>query len=191
MNATGHPARSPRSPAASPDAPGGLESELAPVVAALWVSARSRANAISEASEQGAAAELARAGAEAERILRQARLDGTAAADQTAAILIANARRQAHEVVLLARTAAYQALRTRTLDALQEQASTPEGRRLAELLEALVRRRVGATTLARPGGAGGLSAAAERDNRRASIGPEQLLDRALQALAGEVESLWA
>jgi len=167
------------------------EAALAPVVSALLASAQARARAILADGEEDARAELSRARAEADHLLAEAAAGGAEAAARTAAVQLATARRQARGMILVARRRAYDALRTGAIETLARQATTPEGRRLADHLVTLVSDRVGASASVRRVGSDSLTALAEGDNRRAVLGPAALVDQALMALADEIESLWA
>jgi vacuolar-type H+-ATPase subunit E/Vma4 len=168
-----------------------IEASLRPVADAITQAARERAHATRAAAAAAARAELTRAREEAQGILAEARADGDAAAAATAAIQVTMARREAREMVLAARRAAYETLRERAVAALVEQAATPEGRRLAERLQRLVRDRVGASAAVRSGGPGNLRAVAESGNRRAELAPGALVDQALESLGAGIEALWA
>lgn len=176
---------------ASPLVPDTVAAELHPVITALGDEARSRAAAILSGADRDASAELADARDEAERILRQAERDGTEAASRVAVIRIAKARRDARQAVLTAQRTAYETVRDRALDELERRASTPAGRRLGGHLEALVQARIGATAPTHGTRRAPLEAAAERGNCRASIGPAELVEQALQSLSSEISSLWA
>jgi len=168
-----------------------IAASLAPVIDAITDAAQARAQAIQAAAAADADAELARARREASRILDAARAAGTAAAATTAASQLTVARRQARECVLVARRQAYEMLRDGALAALVRRASTPDGRRLAERLQTLVRDRVGASASVHRAGPGNLGAIAESGNRRAELEPEELVDRALESLGAGIEALWA
>ena len=165
-----------------------MTSDLRAVTVALGEAARSQADAIISEAARDAAAELANARDEAERILRQAERDGTEAASRAATMRVARARREARLSLLTAQRTTYDTLRARALDAVQEQASSPEGERLTEHLEALVRARIGRDTPARRAP---LGAVAERGACVAAIGPEDLVEQAMQSLSSEIASLWS
>lgn len=176
---------------APPFVPDTVAAELHPVIRTLGDEALSRAAAILSGADRDASAELADARDEAERILRQAERDGTEAASRVAVIRIAKARRDARQAVLTAQRTVYETARARALDELERRAATPAGRRLGAHLEALVQARIGAKapthgTLRAP-----LEPSAERGNCRASIGPAELVEQALQSLSNEISSLWA
>jgi vacuolar-type H+-ATPase subunit E/Vma4 len=168
-----------------------MEAPLAPVVDALVAAAVERARATRAAADADAQAELARAGEEAKRLLDEARTDGATAAAAAATSQLTMARREARETVLAARRLAYETLRGHAVAALVHEAATPEGRRLAERLVALVRDRVGASASAHRAGPGNFGAVAESGNRRAAVGPAELVDQALESLGAGIEALWA
>lgn len=172
------------------DEPVTMAASLTPVVDALFDSARSRARAASAAAARDVRTELEQARNEAARILGEARADGARAAARRADAQLAAVRRDARGVVLSARRAAYDVLRRRATEALERQGATPSGRELGRLLETLARERVGAGSSVRRTGPGALSVRATAGNRHAAIGPAELVDAALRALAAEVESLW-
>jgi len=167
-----------------------MAASLAPVVGALFDSARRRAQAASAAAARDVHSELERAHSEAARILGEARADGARAAAQRADVQLAAVHREAREVILTARRTAYDTLRRRVIEALERQGATPAGRQLGVLLETLARERVGAPSSVRRTGPGALSVQATAGNRRAAIGPAELVDAAFRALSSEVESLW-
>jgi len=168
-----------------------MEAALRPVVDAVTDAARARGHATRATAAADVRAELARARREAHGILDEARADGDAAAAATAAIQVAMARREAREMVLAARRAAYETLREQAVAALVAQATSPEGLQLAARLQRLVRDRVGATAAVRSGGPGNLRAVAESGNRRAEVEPQALVDHALESLGADIEALWA
>lgn len=165
-----------------------LTTELRAVTTGLGEAARSQAGAILSEADRDAAAELANAREEAQRILRQAEHDGTEAASRAATMRVARARREARRSLLTVQRTTYDALRARALDAVERQASSPEGERLTEQLEALVQARIGRDTPARRAP---LGAVAERGACVASIGPEDLVEQAMQSLSSEIAALWA
>jgi len=181
--------RSPRSRSDPP--PATVQTALVPVADALLAAARASARTTLSDAEADARAELARARAEADHILDEARAEGAEAATKTAAGQLAAARRQAREMILGARRRAYDAVRSGAIEQLAREASTPEGRRLAERLEVLVRDRVGPSASVRRSGPDTVTAVAEDANRRAVLGPEALVDHALMSLADEIDAVWA
>jgi len=162
-----------------------------PVGDAIVDAALARAQATRAAAAADARLELARAREEAARILDEARFDGTAAATATAASELTIARREARETILAARRRAYETLRDGAVKELVHRAATPDGRRLAERLQALVRDRVGASASVHTAGPGNLGAVAESGNRRAELEPDELVDQALESLGAGIEALWA
>ncbi len=168
-----------------------MEASLVPVVDAILGAATARAEATRAAAAADARAELARARDEATRTLDEARAEGIEASAATAAAQLTTARREARETVLAARRRAYETLRDGAVEALVLQASSPDGRRLAERLLALVRERVGASASVHAAGPGNLGAVAESGNRRAELEPGELVDQALESLGAGIEALWA
>ena len=168
-----------------------LATELHPVITDLVETARTRADAVLSEADRDAGTEVAHARDEAERILRHAELDGTEAATKAAVMRVARARRDARQIILTAQRAAYEALQVMALEALERRAFSPEGRRLGEHLETLVRARIGGEAPARRAARAPLEAVAIRGECVASIGPAHLVEQALQNLSSEVASLWA
>lgn len=168
-----------------------VEASLVPVVEAIVDAAIARAHTTRATAAAAARAELARAREGAERILDEARADGTEAATATASSQLTMARRDTREAILAARRRAYERLRDGAVEALVHQAATPEGRRLAERLRALVRDRVGASASVHSAGPGSLGAVAELGNRRAELEPGELIDQAFKSLGAGIEALWA
>lgn len=164
--------------------------DLAPVVDALRADSHRRATAIVSAARRDANEDLARAAGEATRILEQARADGVRAAERRGAGDLGAARRDAQAAVLAARHQVYLALRRRALERLSEQGGGEAGRRLGDLLETLARDAVGPSASVHRSGSGGLSVVATSGSRRAAIGPDELVDDALDVLADEVAALW-
>jgi cell division septum initiation protein DivIVA len=171
--------------------PAELGESLAPVADALLGSARRRADAVSAAAERDADAVLARAQEEAERLVSEARAEGAKAGERRAAADVAAARREARGTVLAAQSVALERLRQRAIEVLEQRGDTAAGRGLGDALERLARERVGGEPTVRRFGPGGLSVSASSERRQVAIGPAELVDRAIQALAAEVESLWA
>jgi vacuolar-type H+-ATPase subunit E/Vma4 len=165
-----------------------LRTALEPVAAALLAAAQARVDAVLTDAENDAAIELDRARAEAKRIIVTARAEGRELAERVAALELADARREASGLVLAAHRRAFATLRMRAIEALIAEADTPSGRELGEWIVEAVRRRVGAeATVTRVG----LSVEAASGNRRAILGPTELIDAALESLAVDVEALWA
>lgn len=191
MNASPIAPGNPRLTSRRRASPTTVATAVAPVGEALLDDARRHAATASAAAEHDAEAELARARDEASAILDEARADGARAAAQRADAEVAAAHREARGVVLAARREAYLTVRRRALEALAQRGGTPEGRRLGDLLEALARERVGPTPTVRRSGPGDLDVVAASGNRRAAIGPAELVDRSLRVLADQVATLWA
>jgi hypothetical protein len=171
-------------------APGDTGTALAPVARALLAAAEARARAEHAAADEDVRAELGRAHADAERLLAEAREEGRRAGGHVAAALLVVARREARSTVLAARRRAYETLEHSAVEALVERAGTDEGRQLAQRMEELVRDRIGGSAPRPSAGTGGLVTVAELGNRRASLGPSDLVDLALASMADQIETLW-
>ena len=168
-----------------------MEASLVPVVDAILGAATARAEATRAAAAADARAELARARDEATRTLDEARAEGIEASAATAAAPADHGpargtRDRARGTPTRVRDATDGAV-----EALVLQASSPDGRRLAERLLALVRERVGASASVHAAGPGNLGAVAESGNRRAELEPGELVDQALESLGAGIEALWA
>ncbi len=168
-----------------------MASALAPVYEALIEAARERAEQTRTTATGDARADLARAHAQAESMLAQARTDGVSAAERIGSLQLAEARRQAHETVLAARRRVYETLRNETIEALVRCSSTTEGRNLADRLSALVQDRLGGAAAIHHVEPDPLEVEAESGNRRAAIGPTALVDHVLLSMTEEVAGLWA
>lgn len=186
------PAR-PASPAAARDKSRGLEAELSAVLEALARAASSTAEILLSRARQEAATELHEARTQAERIMQEARSQGTESASRSAAMMSARTRRQAHEQILAVRRSVVETLRHRAAEAAERRAATPEGMDLIDHLRSVVHARVGLPpppdSGERPGAVGVITA--QSGNRRATASVEDLVDRVLEPMASEVESLWA
>ena len=167
-----------------------MTATVAPVVDALGDDARLKGAVILAAAEQDAAATLARARDEAAAVLAQARADGERAAARRAAAEVAAAHRAARRDILAARRRAYLTVRRRAIEELARLGDTEEGRHLGAVLEELARARVGPSPSVHHSGPGALTVTASSGKRRAVIGPDELVDRALRAVAHEVATLW-
>ncbi len=168
-----------------------MATALEPVSEALIEAARQRAGKVRASATEDIRTETARAHAQAERILVQAKAEGAAAAAWLSSLQLAAARREAHETVLGARRRAYQMLRHDAIEALRSRGATEEGRRLVDRLSALVGERLGDDAPVHMAGADPLVVEAQFGNRRATIGPASLVDHVLLSMTDEVEGLWA
>lgn len=183
------PAR-PASPDAARENPRGLEAELSAVLEALARTARSNAEILLSEARREAATELDEARTQAEHIMQEARSQGTESASRSAAMMSARTRRQAHEQILAVRRSVVETLRCRAAEAAERRAATPEGMDLIDHLRSVVNARVGLPPHSgeRPGAVGVITA--QNGNRRATASVEGLVDRVLESMASEVESLW-
>ncbi len=172
-----------------PDA-GALAQALEPVCEALLASARRRAEDVRCAATEYVRNELSKAHAEAERIVGEARTRGIDAGEWIALSRLSAARREAHEAVLAARRRAFEQLRRETIEALVDRASTPEGRMLSDRLRVLMGERMGSDALVNTETSAAFEMTAESGNRRASIGPETLVDQVLSTMTPAIEELW-
>lgn len=168
-----------------------LTTALDPVGEALVEMALQRAEQVRARATEEARAELARTHAEAGRLLAQARAEGISAAEWTASLQLAAARREAHETVLHARRCAYERLRREAVEALVQRAASTEGRMLAERLAALVSERLGDDASVHRSGPDSLVVEARSGTRRAAIEPASLVDHVLLSMTDEIEGLWA
>lgn len=168
-----------------------LEETLAPVVSDLLVAAEAQVQTVLAAAEADAGAELARAREEADRIVDEARSEGMRAASQVAAHELVEARQRARGLVLAARRRAYETFRRRVVEAVQQEAAAPGGQWIGERMEEMVRARVGGPSSSQRTGRALLTAVAESGSRRAVLGPEDLVDQALESMSAEIEGLWA
>lgn len=164
---------------------------LRPVSDALVSSARRSADELISASDADALSELTRARAEADRLVAEARSQGESAARWMAELQLAEARRQAREMILGARRRAYETLRRESLAALERHARTPEGRKLAERLESVVGDRIGAGASVSRTGSEFYGFEARSHDRRAVVGPMLLVDHVIMSMTDEVQELWA
>ncbi|HET6966106.1 MAG TPA: hypothetical protein VFH58_15125 [Acidimicrobiales bacterium] len=163
---------------------------LDPVREALLGAARADADRI--LARAGAEAEETRraAAAEAEAVVSRARAAGQAAADQVAAAVRARARRRAHQLVLAAREAAFQELRSEGRSAAEALARAPGYRELVASLTTTARDRLGPDARVVVDGPEGPGVVAEAGRRRVDLRLAVLADRALESLASDVEELW-
>ncbi len=168
-----------------------LAGALAPAADALLADAREAADRALAASAGDDRRRVEQARAEAAAILEQARADGARAARRVATARVAGARREAGGLVLAAKRQAYESLRRAAVAALRELAATPGAPALAPRLEDLVRQRLGDGARVRREGPGELTVVGELDRRAAVLGPEGLVDQALEAMGPAIEGLWS
>jgi hypothetical protein len=139
-----------------------LDAALEPVRRALLDRAAADAAGTRASADDQAEALLARARAEADRLVAEARAQGAADGAVTLAASRARTRRQARAVVLAAQRRAYEELRRQ---------ARQEARRLVADLD--------------------LPSSAPGEGRRISWSPDALADEGVDALGAELEKLWA
>jgi len=164
---------------------------LEPVSEALIEEARQRAGKVRASATEDIRTETARAHAQAERMLVQAKAEGTSAAAWITSLQLTAARREARETVLGARRSAYEMLRHDAIAALVSRGTTEEGRRLVDRLSALVGERLGDDAPVRKAGADPLVVEVQSGNRRVTIGAASLVDHVLLSMTDKIEGLWA
>ena len=160
---------------------------LAVVGAALLARARRDAEDVAAEARAGADVTVARAREEADEIVAAARAQG--AADAAAALSGERSRtlREARARVLRAEREAYDELRRRTVadvTALLDRVGPEVQARLARE----VAERLGAGAEVRPGARGPTAVAGQR---RLTLEPERLVDRAVEGLGPELAGLWS
>ncbi|MGH3390640.1 MAG: V-type ATP synthase subunit E family protein [Actinomadura sp.] len=160
---------------------------LAPVCEALVGRARERADELRRRARQDAAAVLAEARRQAEVIVSEARAEGRAQGRIAGEAERTRARREAREIVLAARRAAYAELYGRVRAAvgdLRDDACYP---RLIERLTEMARQNVPEGAVVEPPG-GGVEAVGP--GVRVDLSLEALADLAVDRLGAEVTDLW-
>lgn len=168
-----------------------VDRTLAPVARSLVDGAAADARGLRAMAETDAGAALETARSHAAQILADARAEGVRLASRLAAQQLVGTRRAARQTVLEARRDVYEDLRRSAVDALVKMATAPEGRWLEARIAELARAPLGPAASVRRVGADGLTAVAELGARRATLGPEGLVDLVLGSMAAEVEGLWA
>jgi len=169
----------------------GMVSALEPVSETLIATARQRVEEDRARVQEDMRVELARAHAEAARLLAEARAEGASAAEWIASFQLTAARRLARETVLGARRRVYETLRRDAIEALARRTSTTEGQLLVRQLSSLVDERLGGGASVHRVGPDTVTVEAESGNRRMAIGPALLIDHVLLSMAEEIEGLWA
>ena len=101
-------------------------SAVEPVAVALRANAQRQAAALLAAADAEGQHIVAKAQAAADALLAQARSDGQDAADRTARMAMATARRDARGMILAAQRRAYEAVRGNMLDILLKRYATTE-----------------------------------------------------------------
>ena len=110
---------------------------------ALVEMALQRAEQVRAMATEETHAELARAHAEADRLLAQARAEGISAAGVDRLAAVGRRTSRGAREGAPRRRCAYERLRREAVDALVQRATSTEGRRLVERLSALVSERLG------------------------------------------------
>ncbi|MFD8530005.1 V-type ATP synthase subunit E family protein [Streptosporangium canum] len=162
---------------------------LAPVVDALLRRARADAETIITTAEDEAAEMIAAARWEAQAVLAEARASGAAQARAYAAMEHARAQRRARRVELAAQREVLEELRGRAVTAVRSLRDDPCYPRLLERLGELARQAGGGDLVVSEHSDGGV--VAEGRGRRVDCTLDALAGRAVDALGGEVERLWA
>ncbi|HXY45458.1 MAG TPA: hypothetical protein VEH29_14815 [Acidimicrobiales bacterium] len=171
-----------------------LRTSLSGVEAALLERATRQAHASLEDARRDADHELQRTREVIALLVAQAREEGHAAAAQTVAATVSQARSDARGVVLAAERRAYAHLRAGAIEELARRAAGLTAASLDERLAPLARRRLGeGARIERPATTPALwpGMTVRAGSRRASISVEALVDHELGAMAAEVEQLWS
>jgi vacuolar-type H+-ATPase subunit E/Vma4 len=157
--------------------------KLDPYREALLHDARARAEAMRAEATREAIDCATEARERADRMIREARADGEAAAERETAMEHVRARRRARRVVLEARSAAFARFRRAALEAAMAARSEPAYGVLLERLTALARDQLGdgAQLIVDPPGVGGV--VAEVQGRRVDYTVAALVDRMLAQIA--------
>lgn len=176
---------------ASPEPPA-RPASLDPVVAALLEDARRRAEAALSTAFRDSAQLDARAASDAEALVEEAAAIGRAAAQRAAALTLGAARRHGRALVLEARRRAFERLRARAIDLLDERLRrSPEGRAAAARLADAVAARLGvpvSTVGEEPGTPFALRA--EVGRRRISVGVGDLVDGSMGTVLDTLSEIW-
>jgi hypothetical protein len=165
-----------------------LERALGPVRDAVLGHAKAHAAQLVAEAESEAAEAVATARAEAARLLAEARAEGEADAGVYVAAERARNRRAARALVLTAQRQAYETLKQRSREAVQELRNDDGYHDLLVRLSAAARAELGASATVTEHEAGGVTATAGQ--RRLDYSLATLADRAVTALGAEVERLW-
>jgi vacuolar-type H+-ATPase subunit E/Vma4 len=156
---------------------------------ALLARARQDAATTVAAADESAQATLAQARAEAESLLAEARTRGEQEAGTVLAEQRAQASRQARAVVLAAQRRAFDDLRERAraaVGSLRDDADYPQ---VLDALRERVRRELGTDATIREHASGG--AVGLDGERRLAYTFDDLADRIVDRLGGELEGLWS
>ena len=140
---------------------------------------------------------LADADRRAADLVDEARAQGVLDAEVAGAARLAAARRQGRDVVLRARSEVYDEVRRAAIDSLCRVAESPDAAHLAERLATGALSRLAGARRETAGGTprvvrgSGMTVEVADGRRRVAVDAEGLVDEVLQAMAGEVEQLWA
>ncbi|MET7425931.1 hypothetical protein [Dactylosporangium sp. NPDC005555] len=157
---------------------------LEPVREAILRRARAEADAVRRDADRAAVALLGDARAEAERVLLEARTNGTADADILTAVERTRTRRTARAVLLRAQREIYDELRGRVVAALCTALEGPRGR---AALRATITRTLGPQATITPAPGGGLTGT--RGNLEIDCSIQRLAEHAL-ATTKELGRVW-
>ncbi|MEV7011401.1 V-type ATP synthase subunit E [Streptosporangium sp. NPDC051022] len=162
---------------------------LAPLIDGMLRRARADAAAIGSAAEKEAAETVETARREAQALLAEARASGAAQARKRENAERARVRHQARGVELAARREVLEELRTRAVAAVRALRDDPLHPRLVERVSAMIRAAGGEDLVIREHPGGGV--VAEGRGHRVDCTLDALAGRAVDALGGKVERLWA
>jgi len=165
------------------------EQALVPVISVLMSTHHRQADSILATAEAERRAAVAAAQAEQEREARLARENGLRAAERVAANRLARARREASRTILSARRGAYDTLRERAIQALQERLESAEGRACYEFLAQQVSERAGGAPVTRRDAPDGWKMVAAAGSCRAELSAQLLVDFVLPSIVPELSGL--
>lgn len=163
---------------------------LSPVRQALRAAAAAEAEEMVATAEAAAGSALDRARQQAAAVLAESESRGATAALILACARRAKARRQAHQVVLEARQAAFEELRERGRAAAAALADEPDYPELVAGLVRAARDALGPSARVAVDGPHGAGVTAEADRRRIDLRLSVLADRALATLGPRLQELW-
>ncbi len=169
----------------------GLEASLRAVAEALEEDARRQSALILAQADADRAAALDAARTERERLVEVAQAEGTATARRLAAAQLADARRDAHHIVLEAQRALYEAVRQAALEELAHQEGSPAATTLVARLGDVARARLGVETEIRLPDRGRPGIVAVRDGVVLDLSAPVLVELELQYFGDVFEGLWA
>jgi vacuolar-type H+-ATPase subunit E/Vma4 len=166
-----------------------LAAALAPVREALLKQARDEADRVQQDAEAAADAVTARAAAEAEQLLAEARRQGAADAALLASLEGSRARRHARASLLAAQREVYEQLRRQAQEAVLRLREEPDYPRLRAELVRQAQAALGPEVVVTDHPQGGVLAQA--GGRHVDLSLPALADRAVAGLGGRLERLWA